>query len=86
MKLGDPYIALEGQSLPDGKSGYSFLCPSSCTDENFEVCVRGSSFRAWRSRFCVVALICVEDTLSKGYVVSYLNLGILSTSVMSARI
>eukprot|EP00752_Nemacystus_decipiens_P015391 g13724.t1 len=36
MKLGDPFIFLNGQPLPDGKATVSFTCPSSCTEENFE--------------------------------------------------
>ncbi|CAN0444040.1 unnamed protein product, partial [Hapterophycus canaliculatus] len=37
MKLGDPNLALSGTSLPDGKVITSFSCPSSCTEENFEI-------------------------------------------------
>ncbi|CAN0202728.1 unnamed protein product, partial [Scytosiphon promiscuus] len=37
MKLGDPGVALSETPLPDGKLGASFGCPSSCTEENFEV-------------------------------------------------
>ncbi|CAM9469275.1 unnamed protein product, partial [Hapterophycus canaliculatus] len=36
MQLGDPSVYLSGLSLPDGKSGISFGCPSSCTEEHFE--------------------------------------------------
>ncbi|CAM9245832.1 unnamed protein product, partial [Hapterophycus canaliculatus] len=36
MQLGDPSVYLNGESLPDGKSGISFGCPSSCTEEHFE--------------------------------------------------
>eukprot|EP00752_Nemacystus_decipiens_P002628 g2460.t1 len=36
MKLGDPFVFLYGQPLPDGKAGISFTCPSSCTEDNFE--------------------------------------------------
>ncbi|CAM9637657.1 unnamed protein product [Ectocarpus fasciculatus] len=36
IKLGDPYVALESQPLPDGKSTVSFGCPSTCTDTHFE--------------------------------------------------
>lgn len=39
MKLGDPDVSLYGQPLPDGKTGISFTCPSSCTEENFEVLI-----------------------------------------------
>ncbi|CBJ30300.1 conserved unknown protein [Ectocarpus siliculosus] len=36
IKLGDPYVALESQTLPDGKSTFSFGCPSTCTETHFE--------------------------------------------------
>lgn len=42
MRLGDPYVVLEGVPIPDGKTGISFTCPSSCTEENFEVRARPS--------------------------------------------
>lgn len=43
LQLGDPSVVLADPSLgfkvlPDGKSLYSFSCPSSCTEQFFEVC------------------------------------------------
>lgn len=41
MRLGDPFVAMVGTPIPDGKSTYSFDCPGSCTEEYFEVrCAR----------------------------------------------
>ena len=37
MQLGDPAVILEGVALPEGKSSHSFHCPSSCSEEHFEV-------------------------------------------------
>lgn len=37
MQLGDPFVFLEGYSLPDGKLSVSFTCPSVCTEVFFEV-------------------------------------------------
>lgn len=37
LQLADPVVALEGTQLPDGKSRFSFSCPASCTEDNFEV-------------------------------------------------
>lgn len=37
MRVGDPHVYLEGFSIPEGKTSFSFDCPSSCTEENFEV-------------------------------------------------
>ncbi|CAM9945358.1 unnamed protein product [Scytosiphon promiscuus] len=36
LKFGDPKLVLDQVPMPDGKSGISFNCPSSCTDEHFE--------------------------------------------------
>ncbi|CBJ33319.1 conserved unknown protein [Ectocarpus siliculosus] len=36
LKLGDPFIALSDQPLPDGKSSFSFGCPGTCSETNFE--------------------------------------------------
>ncbi|CBJ33480.1 conserved unknown protein [Ectocarpus siliculosus] len=36
MKLGDPFVALYDQPLPEGKSSFSFGCPGSCSETNFE--------------------------------------------------
>ncbi|CAN0322479.1 unnamed protein product [Ectocarpus fasciculatus] len=36
LKLGDPHVDLAEQSLPDGKSSFSFGCPGTCTETNFE--------------------------------------------------
>ncbi|CAM9180093.1 unnamed protein product [Ectocarpus sp. 4 AP-2014] len=36
MKLGDPFVSLEDQPLPDGKSSFSFGCPGTCSETNFE--------------------------------------------------
>lgn len=41
MQLADPYIYLEGLPVPDGKSTVSFSCPTSCTNEYFEVRICG---------------------------------------------
>ena len=35
--LGDPLQVLTGTPLSDGKTSFSFGCPSSCTEEHFEV-------------------------------------------------
>ena len=35
--LGDPQLALVGTPVSDGKTSFSFGCPSSCTEEHFEV-------------------------------------------------
>ena len=37
VQLGDPFVFLDGVALPEGKSSYSFQCPSSCFEEHFEV-------------------------------------------------
>ena len=37
LQLGDPFVALEGVAVPEGKSSHSFGCPSSCSEEYFEV-------------------------------------------------
>ena len=37
IQLGDPFVLLDGTAVPDGKSSYSFQCPSSCFEEHFEV-------------------------------------------------
>ena len=49
LQLGDPSVALADPSLgydvlPDGKSLYSFSCPSSCSEQYFEVCDGVASF------------------------------------------
>ncbi|CAM9701321.1 unnamed protein product, partial [Choristocarpus tenellus] len=43
MQLGDPYVTLQGEYLPNGRSLYSFNCPSSCTQgfQNDSVTVFG---------------------------------------------
>ncbi|CAM9465936.1 unnamed protein product [Choristocarpus tenellus] len=43
MQLGDPSVTLQGEELPDGRSLYSFNCPSSCTQgfQNESVTVFG---------------------------------------------
>lgn len=38
IQLGDPVVSLEGVPLPEGKTSISFACPSSCTEQYFEVC------------------------------------------------
>lgn len=43
MKLGDPSVALADQPLPDGKSSFSFGCPGTCSETNFEVSMRKQS-------------------------------------------
>lgn len=49
LQIGDPLVALGDPTygltmLPDGKSMYSFLCPSSCSDQHFKVsCVMNLS-------------------------------------------
>ncbi|CAM9467147.1 unnamed protein product, partial [Laminaria digitata] len=30
IQLGDPFVDLEGEPVPEGKSSFSFQCPSSC--------------------------------------------------------
>lgn len=37
IQLGDPFVGLRDESLPEGKSAYSFQCPSSCFEESFQV-------------------------------------------------
>eukprot|EP00903_Cladosiphon_okamuranus_P022591 g20786.t1 len=37
VTLGDPFLSLIGEPLPQGKSYVAFGCPSSCTEEHFEV-------------------------------------------------
>ena len=37
IQLGDPFVELGGTALPEGKSSYSFQCPSSCFETYFEV-------------------------------------------------
>lgn len=37
LELGDPFVAMEGTLVPEGKSSVSFSCPSSCTETYFEV-------------------------------------------------
>eukprot|EP00903_Cladosiphon_okamuranus_P022592 g20787.t1 len=37
ITLGDPFLSLIGEPLPQGKSYVAFGCPSSCTEEHFEV-------------------------------------------------
>lgn len=49
IELGDPFIALYGQALEDGKSRYSFTCPSSCFETYFEV-KHPRSFHARKKR------------------------------------
>lgn len=39
IQLGDPSVLLSGVPLSEGKSTILFDCPSSCTEEVFEVCV-----------------------------------------------
>ncbi|CAM9614565.1 unnamed protein product [Ectocarpus sp. 13 AM-2016] len=36
MKLGDPFVALSDQPLPEGKSSFSFGCPGTCSETYFE--------------------------------------------------
>lgn len=43
VQLGDPSVLLAKpeygyNTLPDGKSAYSFTCPSSCSEQYFQVC------------------------------------------------
>ncbi|CAM9885372.1 unnamed protein product, partial [Laminaria digitata] len=37
IQLGDPFVYLEGEPVPEGKSSYTFQCPSSCFEEHFEI-------------------------------------------------
>lgn len=37
--LGDPNATLRGEPIAGGKTSVSFGCPSSCTEEHFEVCM-----------------------------------------------
>ena len=37
MILGDPFITLLGTPISNGRTSFSFGCPSSCTEEHFEV-------------------------------------------------
>ncbi|CAM9780153.1 unnamed protein product, partial [Laminaria digitata] len=30
IQLGDPFVTLDGVAVPEGKSSFSFQCPSSC--------------------------------------------------------
>lgn len=55
--LGDPFIQLDGEQLPVGKSRYDFSCPSSCSEQYFEAraafcafcpCARSLPFRCAR--------------------------------------
>ncbi|CAN0200834.1 unnamed protein product [Ectocarpus sp. 12 AP-2014] len=36
MKLGDPFVALFDEPLPEGKSSFSFGCPGTCSETYFE--------------------------------------------------
>ncbi|CAN0512619.1 unnamed protein product, partial [Ectocarpus sp. 12 AP-2014] len=36
MKLGDPFVALFDEPLPEGKSSFSFGCPGTCSETNFQ--------------------------------------------------
>lgn len=37
--VGDPDVSLKDQPVSEGNSFWSFECPSSCTEDNFEVCM-----------------------------------------------
>ena len=37
IQLGDPFLNLNGARLPEGKSSFSFQCPSSCFEKYFQV-------------------------------------------------
>lgn len=37
IQLGDPFVQLGGERLPEGKSSFSFQCPSACFEEYFQV-------------------------------------------------
>lgn len=65
MQLADPYVGLMGMPLPSGKSHFSFSCPSSCSEEYFEVTVNNAE--AW-SNLPVSAWCCAfQWCLLRGY-------------------
>lgn len=53
IQLGDPVVALRGTSVSEGRSSYSFQCPSSCFEQHFQVrqvivhCVGGETCRCF---------------------------------------